>query len=100
MVSLYNIRLDRYEKNALLHALNGVDDEVYVFGSRLDSKKRGGDIDLVVFSKQNSFVLSRQIAQRFFIHCEEKIDVLVFDRDNLSDEQNAFLATLQLTKIQ
>ena len=55
------MRLDAEQTSALEYALNLVTDEVYLFGSRLDSSRKGGDIDLLVFSKQDSFQLSQQI---------------------------------------
>ena len=60
------MRLDAEQTSALEYALNLVTDEVYLFGSRLDPAKKGGDIDLLVFSKQDSFQLSQQITLRFF----------------------------------
>jgi uncharacterized protein len=99
MISLDDLRLDNKEKKALFNALRNVEEEVYVLGSRLDKGKRGGDIDLLIYSKRNSLNLSRQIAQRFFIECEEKIDVLVFNKDNLNKEQKAFISTLKMKRI-
>lgn len=99
MITLENIRLDKAERKALLSALNSVKDEVFIFGSRLDLDKRGGDIDLLVYSKQNSLNLSMEISRKFFLQCEEKIDVLVVDPGNLSNEQKAFIDTLNLYKI-
>ncbi len=96
---LENVRIDSVEKRALLHAIKDVDDEVYILGSRLDPDTRGGDIDVLIFSKQNSLNLSLKVARRFFLQCEEKIDVLVFDKDNLSNEQKAFINTLKLIRV-
>jgi len=101
MTSLENIRLDAVEKEALMYAFEGVSDETYMFGSRTDKNKKGGDIDLLVFSKEDPFFLSRKIAQRFFRYCEEKIDVVVFDKTRLLEEQQAFqhnMKALNLTK--
>jgi hypothetical protein len=99
MISLDEIRLDKKEKYALVNALKNIEEEVYILGSRLDPGKRGGDIDLLVYSKKNSLNLSRQITQRFFIDCEEKIDVVVFDKDNLTEEQKAFISSLRMKRI-
>ena len=94
-----NVRLDNGERRALTLALKDVDDEVYIHGSRLELSKRGGDIDLLIFSKRKKFDLSRKITRQFFLECEEKIDVLVLDKENLTEEQKAFISTLNLLRI-
>ncbi len=96
---LENVRMDNIEKFALMNALKDINDEVYLFGSRLDFMKKGGDIDILIFSKKNNLNLSRNISRKFFLECEEKIDVLVFDKQNLSDEEKAFIDSLQLLRI-
>ena len=93
------MRLDAEQTSALEYALNLVTDEVYLFGSRLDSSRKGGDIDLLVFSKQDSFQLSQQITLRFFEKCEEKIDVVVMDPSRLTDEQQAFLNLIEKQRL-
>ena len=93
------MRLDAEQTSALEYALNLVTDEVYLFGSRLDSAKKGGDIDLLVFSKQDSFQLSQQITLRFFEKCEEKIDVAVMNPNRLTDEQQAFLNLIEKQRL-
>ncbi len=99
MNKLENIRLDEYEKNALLFAINDINDEVFLFGSRTYPDKKGGDIDIMIFSKNDSLKLSMEIRRRFFMQCEEKIDVLVLDKENLSEENKSFINTLNLIKI-
>ena len=93
------MRLDAEQTSALEYALNLVTDEVYLFGSQLDPTKKGGDIDLLVFSKQDSFQLSQQITLRFFEKCEEKIDVVVMDPNRLTDEQQAFLHLIEKQRL-
>ena len=93
------MRLDAEQTSALEYALDLITDEVYLFGSRLDPAKKGGDIDLLVFSKQDSFQLSQQITLRFFEKCEEKIDVVVMNPNRLTDEQQAFLNLIEKQKL-
>ena len=93
------MRLDAEQTSALEYALGLITDEVYLFGSRLDPAKKGGDIDLLVFSKQDSFQLSQQITLRFFEKCEEKIDVVVMDPNRLTDEQQAFLNLIEKQRL-
>ena len=42
------MRLNEYEKNTILEAGKAVDPDarIYLFGSRIDDKKKGGDIDI------------------------------------------------------
>ncbi|MBN2105271.1 nucleotidyltransferase domain-containing protein [bacterium] len=94
------MRLDSFEKHALQNALRRVEGDVYLFGSRLDDEKRGGDIDLLVFSEQDAYELSKQVAVTFFMHCEEKIDVIVFNPNQLTKEQKAFFNSIEKVRIQ
>ena len=93
------MRLDQEQKQAIDFALNEIDGEVYLFGSRVDDKSRGGDIDILIFSKEDSYKLSQKVKVKFFSQCEEKIDVIVMDPENLSLEQQTFLDTVDKEKI-
>jgi len=86
------MRLDSTQKNALKIAFKNLneDDQVFLFGSRVDDDKKGGDIDLLIYSQQDSFILSRKISQDFFKNCEEKIDVLVLHPEAQTEEQKLF----------
>jgi len=88
------MRLDNTQKKALDHALMGVEGEVYLFGSRIDENKKGGDVDILVFSQNDPYNLSKIIKQKYFTLCEEKLDVVIMDPDNLNKEQQAFLKVI------
>lgn len=90
------MRLDAAQKNALKTALRHLqaNDQAFLFGSRVDDSKRGGDIDLLVFSEQDAFELSRKMTRDFFKHCEEKIDVIVVDPKRMSKEQALFVQSI------
>lgn len=52
--------------------------EVYLFGSRADHLKRGGDIDLLVFSNKISLTEKLRIQTQLFKQLEpQKIDIVV-----------------------
>jgi predicted nucleotidyltransferase len=91
------MRLDQTQKKALKIALQNLKtgDEVFLFGSRVDDAKRGGDIDLLIFSQQPSFELSRKIIRDFFKHCEEKLDVLIITPRKMTQEQTLFVRSIQ-----
>ncbi len=93
------MRLYEDEKQALHKALHNVDDEVYLFGSRVDDNKRGGDIDILIYSKQDSLKLSQQVSRIFLTQLDSKIDVVVFDKNNMTQAQKAFASTLKMIKI-
>ncbi len=51
---------------------------IYLFGSRIDDEKKGGDIDLLVISDKIGFVDKIKIRTGIFKHLEEqKLDLLV-----------------------
>jgi len=88
------MRLYKDERKALDNILADINDEVYLFGSRVDDNKKGGDIDILIFSIENPYKLSQKINTAFQMQCDEKIDVIVFNKDNLTKEQQAFLNTI------
>ncbi len=93
------MRLYPDEKLALDKALEGIDDEVYLFGSRVDDNKKGGDIDILIYSKKNSLRLSQEVSMTFFMELDSKLDVVVFDKDNMTKEQKAFVNTLDMIRL-
>lgn len=99
LASLAKTRLDAEEIAALTEALRGVSGEVWLFGSRADPTRRGGDIDILVLTDQPAFETSHAIATRFFSRCEEKIDVIVLDPAHLSPDKSDFLARINRVRI-
>jgi len=89
------MRLDHVQKKALKIALQSLQgEEVFLFGSRVDDAKSGGDIDLLIYSQQPSFELTRKVTRDFFKNCEEKIDVLVINPMKMTREQELFVQTI------
>ena len=74
------MRLDTQEKEALRFALKDFRGKAYLFGSRLDNTKKGGDIDILLIpeKKVTPLKLSLKVQTRFFSRCEESIDVVVY----------------------
>ena len=82
------MRLTAQETTAIHDAVNrhfGDSAEVWLFGSRVDDQRRGGDIDLYVETDEmDSGVISKQrskfLASLYMQLGEQKIDVLVKSR--------------------
>lgn len=86
------MRLLELERTALLKALHGVDGKVYLYGSRADPGRKGGDIDVLVFSRtRDPYRVAQDITVRFQMECDEKIDVLVVDPERMRPEQRSFV---------
>ncbi len=93
------MRLDTLQRTALNKAVKNVGKDVWLFGSRVDNNKRGGDIDILIFSDKNPYKLSQEVSINFFKECEEKIDVVVMNPNNLTPEQKAFLNVINKVKL-
>ena len=89
------MRLTDREISALRSALRDEPVErVFLFGSRTDDSRRGGDIDILVYSSAPPFPLAHRVASRYARAADARLDVLVVDPANPTEEQRAFLATI------
>jgi predicted nucleotidyltransferase len=81
VILLHIMRLDVTERKALKYALREFTGDVYLFGSRVNMKKRGGDIDLLLIpgKKTSSLRMALKVQARYFSQCEQKLDVVVYD---------------------
>ena len=76
------MRLKREEVDLLKKVLFELSPEakLYLFGSRVDDDKRGGDIDLLVVSKKLTKKDLRKLKIEFFKEFDEqKIDIILDD---------------------
>jgi len=56
------MRLDSKQKEALDKTVKWIEDEIYLFGSRVDDTKKGGDIDILIFPKEDPYKLLQSVA--------------------------------------
>jgi len=74
------VRLSEKEIEVLKFAFDklGKSYRLYLFGSRVDDNKKGGDIDLLVVSKELGKRDLRRVRMEFFKHFgEQKIDIVL-----------------------
>lgn len=79
------MRLNNYQVEAIRSTVQSLDGEatVYLFGSRVDDSKRGGDIDLLIISHALTRNDQRTIKGRLFeLLGEQKIDIIVAADDS------------------
>ena len=82
---LNNIQIEKIKEASKRYF--GEDVKVYLFGSRVDDNKRGGDIDLYVETNETSEILEKKLKMLSFLHKhlgEQKIDIVINNNtDNL-----------------
>lgn len=81
------MRLSEKEKDIILSSVRRIDPSasVYLFGSRTDDSKRGGDIDILVISGLIDRNGKRIIRRGFCdVFGEQKLDIIT-DNGDLSD---------------
>lgn len=74
------MRLDKKEQEAIKSSILGIDPnaEIYLFGSRTDPNKRGGDIDILIMSQALNRSDKIPILYKIFEKIEEqKIDLVI-----------------------
>ena len=79
------MRLTNSEHETLKNSVQTLDEnaQVFLFGSRVDDSKKGGDIDVLIFSTRLTKQLLRKIKRQFCDQFgEQKID-LVLDSGEL-----------------
>jgi predicted nucleotidyltransferase len=76
------MRLSSQEVTVLKNTLRAMSEsaQLYLFGSRVDDNKRGGDIDLIVVDKKLTQKDLRKLRINFCqVFGEQKIDILLDD---------------------
>ena len=83
------MRLQKQEIHTILQVARNIYGEkvkVYLFGSRLDNTKRGGDIDLFIRTdeeKKGVLARIRMIAQLKYLLGDQKIDIIGDHEDSI-----------------
>lgn len=82
---MQTVRLSEYDREQIVQTFKkyfGKDDHVWLFGSRVDLEKRGGDIDLYIETTELDAVTANKKRTQFVIELwdkigEQKIDVVL-----------------------
>ena len=88
------MRLNDLERNGIKKAFKDVfkNGEVYLFGSRVDDNKRGGDIDLYIIPQIKENLRERKslfLSKLYEYIGEQKIDIIIAKDKNRLIEQEA-----------
>lgn len=92
------MRLTEDEIKSIKNSVLSLDQhaDVYLFGSRVDDSKRGGDIDLLIKSTKLNQQDLRKIRRQFFVlFGEQKMDLVI----DSGDASNAFINRVKPTAI-
>lgn len=93
------MRLSPVELSALTKAIQGYPHRFFLFGSRCDENRTGGDVDVLVLgdhlTESERLAISLRVSARFQMICDEKIDVVVLDGSRLTPGENAFLGLIR-----
>ena len=93
------MRISSEQIDLLKERLNYLDADacLYLFGSRVDDNKKGGDIDLLIKSKKLGRAEIRKLRMAFFERFgDQKMDILVDD----GKKTNAFIEKIQQDAIE
>jgi len=97
------MRLSTYEINSIKDTFKETfkDGKIFLFGSRVDDNKRGGDIDLYIQIDNKKEILSKKI--KFLVNLKEKIgdqkiDLLISKDETRVIEKEALSKGIKLWK--
>jgi predicted nucleotidyltransferase len=93
------MRLKQYEKDIIKKAVREFDEnaQVFLYGSRTDDTKKGGDIDLLIISDKIKNKEIRKIRLKVFnVIGEQKIDIISSPEINSAFIEHAYKSGIRL----
>ena len=95
------MRLNPFEIKSIKNTFNSVFNtgKIYLFGSRIDDTKKGGDIDLYIITKDSNKVRKKIDFLRILKNKigEQKIDLVISYDNSTSIEQEALKNSILLS---
>ena len=79
------MRLRNLEKESIIKAVKSIDPDsrIYLFGSRVDDNRKGGDIDLLIITDKLTYDDKLAIKKKIFYEIEDqKIDIIISRHEN------------------
>ena len=96
------MRLDKNDTNIILSTVESIfgNVKVYLFGSRLDEQKKGGDIDLFIVSEEKSNLFEKKIKviSKLERTLHKPIDIVLHKNFEREIEKEILKKTLLLEK--
>jgi predicted nucleotidyltransferase len=95
------MRITEHEKDVIVEAVKSADPnaKVWLFGSRADDNKKGGDIDIAILSdKINKDIMQKMQVKRFICDRigEQKIDIVTTNNGKEAIFRQALAERIQL----
>lgn len=90
------MRLTNREIHIIKQVINSYikDARIYLFGSRVDKSKKGGDIDLFIVSQENSYAMKVKIRAKLKRLLGKPVDVVFHKNFDRAIEQEALAGVL------
>ncbi len=96
-------RLKEYQINALKQIFKDIEGELYLFGSKVDINRKGGDVDILLISpnKENTNLKTQLNLTRSYQQIvDERIDIQILPtEDNMSKEQKIFFNFIEKQRL-
>ena len=97
------MRLNVSQQNALKQVFGNLPGEVFLFGSRVDMNRKGGDIDILWITDNKEFRTLKkemELTIQFQKILDEKLDLLILPPvDQMTNSEMAFYSSLKIQRL-
>jgi predicted nucleotidyltransferase len=98
------VRLSERQRNALFGALEEVElppgSEVYLFGSRVDPQRMGGDVDVLIVGEiEDAYSTEQRLRRAYQSRLDERVDIVILNKSSPDPDRELFVRTLQTERI-